>query len=146
MRSDTEAFLVRLDDDDRAAAMARSSDIEEIESRLSSSRRVYAMVRAGASGNGSVDDGILAVSDYGLHWAGTGSGRLDFAWDEVTNTLFRELSASKNTWGKLLGVVKEPPSHLMDFRSSDLDLTFFLGTGNRAPLLQQAMNDARPKL
>jgi hypothetical protein len=138
VRSDTQAFIERLEPADKKSTLRLQAQIETIERRLSDDRKVLAAIGVGATdGGGGMERGALVVTDYGMHWAG--GSNFNWPWEQIQGPRFREAGA---------GFIRRG-SWWMEIETPDHALSFILngcGKGNLDSLMREAVEQAQPRL
>lgn len=137
VRDDTKVVIGRFFGRDTKRLMKQgASVIEELESRLSPERNVEGVLYTICYGMPDTNnEGILLLSDYGLHWKGTkrGAFRVDLAWDKLDRAEVIEARS-----GYDFAVASSDPPYDLRFRLYEDD--------NRVALMRQVVQNHQAML
>lgn len=142
MRQDTQTAISFLPTKEQSKALKRASDFEELESRLSSDRTVWAAFQTVCrpkDGEGhQMDLGALMISTYGFHWLGERSGRIDVSWDQAVRSDVIVIPLSM--------IRKSKRAFRLEVESQEFNLQFHLADEEMASWIKGMLGEAQPML
>jgi hypothetical protein len=142
LRQDTATAVETLPPSEQQKVHGKIHSVQELEGRLSPSRTVTAMLQSVCHPEGgdayNMDLGMLMISDYGVHWLGDTTGRLDLPWGQIVRHDVLTVSLSL--------IRKSKRSFHFHVTTAEYDLRFHLPSEEMAEWMKRAVSAAQPLL